>query len=83
MDEKNENMNVEGTEDNVIEMEKESKVRGFMHKHGKKIAVGAAVIVGVGISYVLGKNSIKAIPSVDVSDAIDDVSDAAMTFTEV
>lgn len=82
MDEKNENMNVEGTEENVIEMEKESKVRGFMHKHGKKIAVGAAVIAGIGISYVLGKNSIKAIPSVDVSDAIDDV-DAAMTFTEV
>lgn len=82
MNEKNENMNVEETEENVIEM-KESKVRGFMHKHGKKIAVGAAVIAGVGISYVLGKNSIKTIPSVDVSDAIDDVSDAAMTFTEV
>ena len=83
MNEKNENMNVEGTEENVIEMRKESKVRSFMKKNGKKIAVGAAVIAGVGISYVLGKNSIKAIQSVDVSDAIDDVSDAAMTFTEV
>ena len=83
MNEKKENMNVEETEENIVEMRRESKVRSFMKKNGKKIAAGVAIVAGVGMVYVLGKNSIKAIPSVDVSDAIDDVSDAAMTFTEV
>lgn len=62
----NENKVVEMEVAEVEEMEvtKESKMKGFVtkakevvKKHGKKVAVGVAIVAGGFIAYKLGKNS--------------------------
>ena len=60
---------VEGT----IEETKEgfgAKVRGFVKRNGKQIALGAAFIGAIGLIYVLGKNS-----DVVSDEVIDDFTD--------
>lgn len=74
------NMEVDEVEETMEETCEEnlSKTEGFMKKNGKKIAAGAAIIIGFGVAYVLGKNSVKAVsPEVmdTVTDTIGDVAD--------
>ena len=54
-----------------------TKVGDFMKKNGKKIAVGAAVVVTIGVVYALGKKTIEVPSEVidDVTDTIGDVAD--------
>lgn len=54
-----------------------TKAKGFMKKNGKKIAVGAAVITGIGVAYKLGKNTNLVDDQVidTVTDTIGDVAD--------
>lgn len=54
-----------------------SKTKGFMKKNGKKIAAGAAVIIGIGVAYKLGKNTNLVDDQVidTVTDTIGDVAD--------
>lgn len=54
-----------------------TKVGGFMKKNGKKIAVGAAFIAGIGVAYSLGKNSGLVDNQIidNVTDTIGDVAD--------
>lgn len=54
-----------------------TKTKGFMKRNGKKIAVGAAIVVGLGVAYVLKKNANVVNDQVvdTVTDTIDDVAD--------
>lgn len=54
-----------------------TKTKGFMKRNGKKIAVGAAIVVGLGVAYVLKKNANVVNDQVvdAVTDTIDDVAD--------
>lgn len=57
----NEKINV--TVDEVIEEVVETKegfltkAKSFVKRNGKKIAIGAVSVVGLGVAYALGKNS--------------------------
>lgn len=68
-----ENAKVEEVEGTIEETNEGfvAKARCFMKKNGKKIALGAAFIAGIGVIYAIGKN-------VDVvsGDVVDDVTDA-------
>ena len=54
-----------------------TKAGCFMKKNGKKIAAGAAVIIGIGVAYKLGKNTNLVDDQVmdTVTDTIGDVAD--------
>lgn len=54
-----------------------TKTKGFVKRNGKKIAVGAAIVVGLGVAYVLKKNANVVNDQVvdAVTDTIDDVAD--------
>lgn len=54
-----------------------TKTKGFMKRNSKKIAVGAAIVVGLGVAYVLKKNANVVNDQVvdAVTDTIDDVAD--------
>ena len=54
-----------------------TKVGDVMKKNGKKIAVGAAVVVTIGVVYALGKKTFEVPSEVidDVTDTIGDVAD--------
>lgn len=54
-----------------------TKTKGFMKRNGKKIAVGAAIVVGIGVAYVLKKNTNVVDDQVvdTVTDTIGDVAD--------
>lgn len=47
-----------------------TKAKGWVKRNGKKIAVGAVGIVGLGLAYTLGKNS-----SADAEDFDEDTDD--------
>lgn len=72
MSEEIKNVNVEEIEENVEETKEKfgTKVRGFMKKNGKKIAVAAAVIGGLGLIYVIGKS--ENVVSIDIAEDITD-----------
>lgn len=78
-------MNVEEVEETMEETKEGvlSKVGGFMKKNGKKIAVGAAFVAGIGVAYTLGKNSIVTIPAEIVDDATDVISNVADEVTDL
>ena len=48
-----------------------TKAGCFMKKNGKKIAVGIAIVGGIGLLYAIGKNA-----TIVPDEVIDDVSDA-------
>ena len=60
-----------------------TKAKGFMKKNGKKIAVGAAVITGIGVAYTLGKNSVGTFSSEVVDTVTDTISDVADEVTDL
>lgn len=72
MSEEIKNVNVEEIEGNVEETKEKfgTKVRGFMKKNGKKIAVAAAVIGGLGLIYAIGKS--ENVVSIDIAEDITD-----------
>ena len=72
MSEEIKNVNVEEIEENVEETKEKfgTKVRGFMKKNGKKIAVAAAVIGGLGLIYAIGKS--ENVVSIDIAEDITD-----------
>lgn len=72
MSEEIKNVNVEEIEENVEETKEKfgTKVRRFMKKNGKQIALGAAFIGGIGLIYAIGKSG--NMVSVDVADDITD-----------
>lgn len=47
------------------------KAKGFIKKHGKKIAAGAAIIGGVLVAYAAGKNSVDGEDEDEDIDGID------------
>lgn len=50
-----------------------TKAKGFVKKNGKKIAVGAVTIVGLGLAYGLGKKSSEETEESDEEIDYDDV----------
>lgn len=72
MSEEIKNVNVEEIEENVEETKEKfgTKVRGFMKRNGKKIAVAAAVIGGLGLIYAIGKS--ENVVSIDIAEDITD-----------
>lgn len=72
MSEEIKNVNVEEIKENVEETKEKfgTKVRGFMKKNGKKIAVAAAVIGGLGLIYAIGKS--ENVVSIDIAEDITD-----------
>lgn len=76
MSEEIKNVNVEEIEENVEETKEKfgTKVRGFMKRNGKKIAVAAAVIGGLGLIYAIGKseNAVSIDIAEDITDAVKD-----------
>lgn len=60
-----------------------TKAGGFMKKNGKKIAAGAAVIIGIGVVYTLGKNSVGTVSSDVVDTVTDTISDVADEVTDL
>lgn len=68
-----ENANVEEFEGTTEETKVgfKTKAREFMKKNGKKIAVGIAIVGGIGLIYAIGKNT-----TIVPDEVIDDVSDA-------
>lgn len=67
-----ENVNVEEVEATIEETKEGfgAKVRGFVKRNGKQIALGAAFIGAIGLIYVLGKNT-----NVVSDEVIDDFTD--------
>ena len=47
-----------------------TKAKGWVKRNGKKIAIGAVGVVGLGLGYVLGKNS-----SADSEDSNEETED--------
>lgn len=79
MSEEIKNVNVEEIKENADETKEKfgTKVRGFMKKNGKKIAVAAAVIGGLGLIYAIGKS--ENVVSIDIAEDITDaVKDEAV-----
>lgn len=72
MSEEIKNVNVEEIKENADETKEKfgTKVRGFMKKNGKKIAVAAAVIGGLGLIYAIGKS--ENVVSIDIAEDITD-----------
>lgn len=72
MSEEIKNVNVEEIKENAEETKEKfgTKVRGFMKKNGKKIAVAAAVIGGLGLIYAIGKS--ENVVSIDIAEDITD-----------
>lgn len=57
-----------------------TKAGDFMKKNGKKIAVGAAVVVTIGVVYALGKKTVEV--SSEVVDGVTDtIGDVAVEVT--
>lgn len=55
-----------------------TKAKGFVKKNGKKIAVGAVTIVGLGLAYGLGKKS-----SEETAEPEDEIEYDDVVFEEV
>ena len=61
----NKNINEVNVEEAIVVNEVEEvapekitdKVKGFIKKHGKKIAAGAAIVGGILVAYAAGRNS--------------------------
>lgn len=80
------NVNIEEINE-VEETEMESKPEGFKSKviggfkrNGKKIAIGVAAVVGLGVAYALGKGSAGA--DEEDSDDVEDVDVIEIEFNE-
>ena len=81
---KNEVMEME-TEVEEIEETKEgflTKAKGFMKRNGKKIATGVVAVVGLGLAYALGQNSVKGSDDFTDEDSDSDTIDVEFTETE-
>lgn len=62
------NVNVEETKEKFG-----TKVRRFMKKNGKQIALGAAFIGGIGLIYAIGKSG--NMVSIDIAEDITEAAD--------
>lgn len=60
-----------------------TKAKGFVKRNGKKIAVGAVGIVGLGLAYAMGKKSSEETEDhYDEEDTDSDTNDVEFTESE-